>query len=105
MAKTHGKQCSPLCLQHQIFVVFHCFSGFSQLFDPQNKVVGVYPTTKSQKFSWRMVLVSLHLLFGSFPLRNVTHFHLVSHIGGRTVGILGYTRVPDPEQAGSQVKP
>ena len=56
MTKTHDKQCSTLCLQHHLFVLFHCFSGFSQLFDPQNKVIEVYPTTKSRKFSWQMVL-------------------------------------------------
>ena len=51
--------------QHHFFVRFHYFPGFSQLFDPQNRAVGVCPTTRSRKFSWYVVLVSLHLLFGS----------------------------------------
>ena len=70
MTKTHDKQCVTPCLQHHFSVLFHCFPGFSQLFDPQKRVAGGYPITRSQKIYWYMVLVSLHLLFGSVTSRN-----------------------------------
>ena len=49
MTKTYYKQCATPSLQHHFFVLFHCFPDFDKLFDPQNMVVGAYPTTKSQK--------------------------------------------------------